>query len=374
MTLIFVLLGALLARAAAVRFYENYWNRGLEASVAFQEKPLREGEEGGLTEVIENRKNLPLPLLLVGFGVSRSLEFAKEENASVSDKSYKRDVFSVMGNQRLIRQVPFTAKKRGYYEITRVELTARGLLLSEDFYDARACCTCLYVYPKRLGAIEQELLLQKLAGTWETRKRLLEDPFQFRGIREYAPGDPVNRINWKASARTGSLLVNLNHSAVSGGVWLLLDLEDETIWKYEELHEECIRLAGAMGEFFLSRGLELGLLSNGRDVLQGEEFRLPKGGGRSQREKLLRGLARLDFSKTARRFSDCLMENRERLSSQGDFCILLTRNQETCLQESMAFLAEKNQGALYMAVLHSDMEFKLRSRGRLQLLRWEVKR
>ena len=83
----------------------------------------------------------------------------------------------------------------------------------------------------------------------------------FRGIREYTPEDPMNRINWKASARNGSLMVNQHNSAVSGNVCILLDVEDETVWKYEEIHEEGIRLAAAVAESFLSRGIEVGLIT-----------------------------------------------------------------------------------------------------------------
>ena len=97
----------------------------------------------------------------------------------------------------------------------------------------------------------------------------------FRGIREYTPEDPMNRINWKASARSGSLMVNQHNSAVSGNVCILLDVEDETVWKYEEIHEEGIRLAAAVAESFLSRGIEVGLITNGRDCREKSEIFLP---------------------------------------------------------------------------------------------------
>ena len=84
----------------------------------------------------------------------------------------------------------------------------------------------------------------------------------------------MNRINWKASARSGSLMVNQHNSAVSGNVCILLDVEDETVWKYEEIHEEGIRLAAAVAESFLSRGIEVGLITNGRDCREKSEIDL----------------------------------------------------------------------------------------------------
>ena len=218
--------------------------------------------------------------------MSRNLSFGQEENTSVSDQSYKRDIFSVAGRQRIIRQVPFEAVKRGYYEIRKVDLVTRGILLSGEMYHTIPCGTYLYVYPKKMAGERGELLFRRISGVYESRKKLLEDPFLFRGIREYTPEDPMNRINWKASARSGSLMVNQHNSAVSGNVCILLDVEDETVWKYEEIHEEGIRLAAAVAESFLSRGMrwdlspteetvgKVGDLSS-RTVRQGPERKVP---------------------------------------------------------------------------------------------------
>ena len=265
MIFLLILAGGFLARFLAEKYYEKNWNKRLKAEIRFQPEPVFQGEQGFLTETIENDKRLFLPALQAGFAVSRNLSFGQEENTSVSDQSYKRDIFSVAGRQRIIRQVPFEAVKRGYYEIRKVDLVTRGILLSGEMYHTIPRSTYLYVYPKKMAGERGELLFRRISGVYESRKKLLEDPFLFRGIREYTPEDPMNRINWKASARSGSLMVNQHNSAVSGNVCILLDVEDETVWKYEEIHEEGIRLAAAVAESFLSRGIEVGLITNGRD-------------------------------------------------------------------------------------------------------------
>ena len=196
----------------------------------------------------------------------------------------------------------------------------------------------------------------------------------FRGIREYTTEDPMNRINWKASARSGSLMVNQHNSAVSGNVCILLDVEDETVWKYEEIHEEGIRLAAAVAESFLSRGIEVGLITNGRDCREKSEIFLPGQSGRGQREKFLQCLARIDLGERSRKFSDCVEEKKELLLAKESFCILITKNQYQELEEVMGLLGEKNQGSLWLATLYPEMELKIKSRRNLDILRWEVKR
>lgn len=374
MIFLLILAGGFLARFLAEKYYEKNWNKRLKAEIRFQPEPVFQGEQGFLTETIENDKRLFLPALQAGFAVSRNLSFGQEENTSVSDQSYKRDIFSVAGRQRIIRQVPFEAVKRGYYEIRKVDLVTRGILLSGEMYHTIPCSTYLYVYPKKMAGERGELLFRRISGVYESRKKLLEDPFLFRGIREYTPEDPMNRINWKASARSGSLMVNQHNSAVSGNVCILLDVEDETVWKYEEIHEEGIRLAAAVAESFLSRGIEVGLITNGRDCREKSEIFLPGQSGRGQREKFLQCLARIDLGERSRKFSDCVEEKKELLLAKESFCILITKNQYQELEEVMGLLGEKNQGSLWLATLYPEMELKIKSRRNLDILRWEVKR
>ncbi len=374
MIFLLILAGGLLARFLAEKYYEKNWNKRLKVVIRFQTEPVFQGEEGFLTETIENDKRLFLPALQAGFAVSRNLSFGQEENTSVSDQSYKRDIFSVMGRQRIIRQVPFEAVKRGYYEIRKVDLVTRGILLSGEMYHTIPCSTYLYVYPKKIAGEKRELVFQRISGIYESRKRLLEDPFLFRGIREYTPEDPMNKINWKASARTGSLMVNQHNSAVSGNVCILLDVEDETVWKYEEIHEEGIRLAAAVAEGFLTQGVEVGLITNGRDCREKTEIFLPGQSGRGQREKFFQCLARIDLGEKSRKFSDCIGEKKDLLLAKESFCILITKNQYQELEEILELLGEKNQGSLCLVTLYPEMELKIKSRRNLKVLRWEVKR
>ena len=93
MKLILILGAAFLLLFLLERGYRRFWSRDLHVEVHFQSYPAREGEEACLTEIIENRKILPIPMLQVEFLLDRSLGIDEEENASLSDRLYKRDVF-----------------------------------------------------------------------------------------------------------------------------------------------------------------------------------------------------------------------------------------------------------------------------------------
>lgn len=56
------------------------------------------------------------------------------------------------------------------------------------------------------------------------RSRLTGPGIEFHSLREYGPGDERRQINWKATARSESLLVNQNHTERSGDVTIVLDV------------------------------------------------------------------------------------------------------------------------------------------------------
>ncbi len=74
---------------------------------------------------------------------------------------------------------------------------------------------CL-VYPQPHGAqpLPQP---EDMAG-----RRLQRDPDDFDGVRDYAAGDPLNRIHWKASARTSRLVTRI-YDGAAGIDRLMLD-------------------------------------------------------------------------------------------------------------------------------------------------------
>ena len=87
--------------------------KNLKIQVSFQDSAIYEGEESTLKEVIVNDKLLPIPALELGISMSRNLEFDREAkaNASITDQSYKRDVFSFLFHQQITRTLPFQDEK-----------------------------------------------------------------------------------------------------------------------------------------------------------------------------------------------------------------------------------------------------------------------
>lgn len=107
---------------------------------------------------------------------------------------------------------------------------------------------------------------------------------EFFGLREYVRGDPPRRVAWRASARTGQLLVRVNSHDVTDEHTLLLLLDPDD----HHASEAAIELAASVAEDTLARGGRVGLRAPGHDV------DIAPGSGWRHRTALTLALARLD--------------------------------------------------------------------------------
>lgn len=241
------------------RVFVRIWKQDLDLEISFQDQPAMEGERAKLTETLKNRKYFPVPLLHVKFETSRNLDFLGETNVSVSDRSYKNDLFAVMPYQQIRRVVEFTCKKRGYYEIEKAELISSFLFFRDFQYDAREIKTCIYVYPRRLQMPELDVFLQQLSWSVISKRRLYEDPFSFAGVREYESYDSMKNINWNATAKTGDLMVNVREYTSGQPVIILVNLQDSITWHTDALLEESIRIAVTAADKLIAGGVPVSI-------------------------------------------------------------------------------------------------------------------
>ena len=111
----------------------------------------------------------------------------------------------------------------------------------------------------------------------------------FFGVRDYQPGDPPRRINWRVSARqTEELYSNEFEQERVADVGILLDGRDRTnlFGGGHSIFEHSVLAAAALSDAFLAQGNRVGLLVYGKYL----HWTLPAY-GKLQREKILHALA-----------------------------------------------------------------------------------
>lgn len=225
-----IIVFALLLYLGQKYVYAKIWQRDLKVSLSFREDGIWEGQESELSEIIENRKRLPLTMLKVKFQTDRHLVFADTKGSRTTDRYYRNDIFQIGRLEKVTRALYFTGGRRGYYTIQEADLVASDLFLTAQYTATTPIEHCsLYVYPKPFSHPDFKRSLKQLNGEVLTKRHLLEDPFEYRGIRDYQPQDDLKSINWKATARTGDLKVNQKNYTSQKSVRIFVNLEDTGI-------------------------------------------------------------------------------------------------------------------------------------------------
>lgn len=372
--------------------YQKLWMKNLNVEIRFSREHIFEGETGELKETIENRKRLPLAMLKVKFMTDRHLVFGNSKGSRTTDNYYRNDVFCIGGGERIIRTLKFQGSRRGYYTIKELSLVASDLFFMSQMNRDLPCDTKIYVYPKPYDSNELRRALIYLNGDMITKRHLLEDPFEYRGIREYQPYDDMRSINWKATAKTGELKVNQRHYTSLKNARIFFDIQlnvkpydaghyddydpkfrYDTVWDEEVVAEMVLRITAAICTYFLKQGMQVSCAGNGVDVLSHEPVEIPYKGGSLQMDRIYKSLARVDTTQSkvsfVQRFEDYVLEASEGAlncfvsSDQGDeFAELLTRYQRTGSPFVWFYPVQKGKAlpklppavARYVSVLYLD--------------------
>lgn len=296
MELIFAIVIAVVIYGVQTMLYRRLWNQNLDVMLQFEEECVTRGSQTCLLEVINNAKFLPMPVFHVKFSCSRTFCFDDMDNAVVTDAYHRNDAFSIMGNQKVTRRLIFTAGRRGYYEISSLHILTRDFFLMNRFASLRKNDTHIYVLPGKRGDREFRNMFQRLLGEIQNQRSLVEDPYTFRGIRDYDRSDTIRSINWKATAKHNALMVNIHERTCEQRVKLLLNLETNTMIKTEELQEIAIELTSSVAESLIQERIPVFLTSNGLDVVTRDYGVVESGCGGYHMSAIDRYLARLSVS------------------------------------------------------------------------------
>lgn len=286
--------------------YAHWWSRGVIVRLFFEKETVQAGERVKLFEVVENHKNLPLSSLKVKFQCSRHLEFSDGHNGNVTDKYYRNDLFAIMPYQKITRTHEIICPKRGYYGIDGINLVGADLFFSEEMVADQTSDAVVHVIPRELSAKEMEPALRKINGEIAAKRYELEDPFTFRGIREYAPYDEMKRISWKATAKTNELKVKEREHTVVSNVRIFMNLEDYGILRRQELLEMSISLCVGLAKELLRQGIRISIYANAPDCVSGQLLSLEELTHLACMETINKAFARLNTEEGTVKFGSCM--------------------------------------------------------------------
>ncbi len=157
----------------------------------------------------------------------------------------------------------------------------------------------ILIYPPIVHLPHLRLPRGAATGTGRTSQRALEVTTNAAGIRDYVPGDAINRVHWRSTARQDTLMVKTFDLEPSGDLWIVLDLDAAVqAGQGEESTEEYgVILAASLSSRILEANRAVGLVAYG--TLPPEDggpprprptFVLPQK-GKAQQWRILQALA-----------------------------------------------------------------------------------
>ena len=288
--------------------YHKYWAKNLEVKIGYKTSDCVVGEQNELVEVIVNNKKLPLPMVHVKFDMPKSFSFENEANSAVSDYYYRDDVFTIMGHQSVTRTLRFTCNKRGCFYMHDTTLVSSDLFLRSILSAKRKNENVIHVFPKKVDVGFFEVPYRTITGSFATNKTLVEDPFEFRGIRQYQPYDCIRHINWKSSAKNDELKVNTYFMTSSQDVMILLNMDTHIYAQSERMIEDMISVASTLCEKLVGDDVPVGFVTNGKDIYTKEKLVRESGSGARHMVSIDTALARIDAHGENLNFAQVLSE------------------------------------------------------------------
>ena len=185
-----------------------------------------------------------------------------------------RHVLSLLPREQVRLTYNLTGRRRGYYALGPMSTEGGDLLGSTSYQNQYSDGDFVIVYPKIIPLRSLDIPSQSPFGILPSRQRLFEDPTRIRGVRDYQPGDSLRRMDWKTSARVGSLQVRRFEPAIAleTAIFLNLDGADYIATERRLATELGIIIAASISVHLVEKRQAISLVSNGRDPLRDPEL------------------------------------------------------------------------------------------------------
>jgi uncharacterized protein (DUF58 family) len=169
----------------------------------------------------------------------------------------------------------------------------------------------LMVYPMMVDIRSFPTPHGVMPGGEALRRRTIQVTPNAAGVRDYAPGDPLNRIHWLSTARRGRLIAKEFELDPQADVWIFFDAEiasnfskvkkvsagegdeQDALWKLPQkiqlplsTEEYGVCISASLARYYLRQGRSVGFASAGQSVTV-----LPPDKGGRQLGKILESLA-----------------------------------------------------------------------------------
>jgi len=300
----------------------------LEAGYAVNQLTGYVGDRLRITYTLRNTGRLPKPWLEV-------------HNPTSLPGGLPGRAVSLGGRHERSWMVRMALTRRGHFRIDPLQIRTGDPF---GFFEASAGVghgITLVVYPRVEALPLWRLPPANIEGAHASPERTMQTTPLATTVRPYAPGDSMNRIHWRTTARLGEIQVKEFELEQTADAWLFLDLDEAFAAGQGDnsTTEVAVRAAASIASKALDENRAVGLTVSGHRLTV-----LPADRGPRQRLKILQLLAAVEADGRTP-LTEALVTGVGRLR-RGMTAIVITASQDPSFIRPLAVLHGRGIGAV----------------------------
>ncbi|MBU6385984.1 MAG: DUF58 domain-containing protein [Planctomycetes bacterium] len=250
------------------KHFSNRWIEAIEVARFVEAHEVTVGQSVGVGMKITNRSGYWIPWMLIDEKISK--RYTKLPPVALQILVSTVQLLSFSPKKTTLYRYALETQRRGYYQLGPTLLETGDLLGLHRSFRIANQPDYITVLPKLIVLEGFEVSSRRPMGDLKVEDRVLEDPTLLSGLREYRSGDPMNRVHWKATARTGTLHTRVFQPTCVQGAMLLLDMHESTNESRNEpvRSDLAVTAAASIAHWLYQNAEPFGLISNGRDAAE----------------------------------------------------------------------------------------------------------
>ena len=258
----YVLLGVLLLN----RVFTRLWTNCVEVRRFTGDEALEIGQSVEVKVAIRNTGSVAVPWVLLEDALSR--DALTQTPHHIKAEGGRLTVARLAPGETKVLSYKVEFLMRGYYQLGPLLVETGDVFGLHRRFRVMTEPAFVEVPPKLVSLEGYNLSSRRPIGEIRLAHRLFEDPTRIAGVRNYQPGDPLNRIHWRATARTGQLQSREYESSCVAGATFVLDFHAQNYFgpMAAGSAELATMTVASLANAVCLMGQQMGFVSNGRDA------------------------------------------------------------------------------------------------------------